>query len=110
MKSTKKTIEKPSAEAKALSLFLMAHKSKNPTYKDRARRINKLWDLVVKEELSRDDYFKEVQNMLASYGGYEEVIEKTIRFYIKTTGEWKVQGDDKYSRDAKVIEAKVLGK
>ena len=106
----KKNIEKPSPEAKALSLFLMAYKTINPIYKDKSKRINRLWDLVKNNELSRSDYMEEVQNMLTSYGGYSEVVEKTVRFYIEKTGEWKLQGDDKYCLDAKQIADKILNK
>ena len=42
----KKTSEKPSPEAKALSLFLMAYKTKDPVYKEKSKRINRLWSLV----------------------------------------------------------------
>lgn len=106
----KKTIEKPSPEAKALSLFLMAYKTIDPIYKEQSKRINKLWSLVLINELSKDDYFKEVQKMLTSYGGYSEVVEKTVQFYIEKTGEWKLQGDDKYCLDAKFIADKLLKK
>ena len=106
----KKNAEKPSPEAKALSLFLMAYKTKDPIYKDKSKRINRLWDLVKNNELSRSDYMIEVQNMLTSYGGYSEVIEKTVRFYIEKSGEWKLQGDDKYCLDAKQIADKILNK
>lgn len=106
----KKKLEKPSPEAKALSLFLMAYKTINPIYKEKSKRINRLWDLVLVDELSRSDYIEEVQNMLSSYGGYSEVIEKTVRFYIEKTGEWKLQGDDKYCLDAKQIADKILNK
>ena len=106
----KKKIEKPSPEAKALSLFLMAYKTTNPIYKERSKRINRLWDLVKTNDLSRSDYMEEVQNMLSSYGGYSEVVEKTVRFYIEKTGEWKLQGDDKYCLDAKQIADKILNK
>jgi hypothetical protein len=51
-----------------------------------------------------------VQNLLKSYGGYSEVVEKTVRFYIETTGEWKLKGDDKYCLDAKQIADKILQK
>ncbi len=105
-----KKIEKPSPEAKALSLFLMAYKTKNPIYKEKSKRINRLWDLVRLDKLSRSDYIEEVQNMLTSYGGYSEVVEKTVRFYIEKTGEWKLQGDDKYCLDAKQIADKILNK
>ena len=104
----KKIIEKPSPEAKALSLFLMAYKTTSPVYKDKARRINRLWDLVKIDELSKSDYMEAVQNMLTLYGGYSEVVEKTVRFYIEKTGEWKLKGDDKYSLDAKKIADKIL--
>ncbi len=106
----KKNIEKPSPEAKALSLFLMAYKTTNPIYKENAKCINRLWDLVKTGELSKSDYMEEVQNMLISYGGYSEVVEKTVRFYIEKTGEWKAQGDDKYNQDAKEIADKIMNK
>lgn len=106
----KKNIEKPSPEAKALSLFLMAYKATIPIYKEKSKRINRLWDLVKIDKLNRSDYMKEVQNMLISYGGYSEVVEKIVRFYIEKTGEWKLQGDDKYCLDAKQIADKVLNK
>ena len=105
-----KKTEKPSPEAKALSLFLMAYKTINPIYKEKSKRINRLWDLVTRDELSRSDYIEEVQNMLTSYGGYSEVVEKTVRFYIEKTGEWKLQGDDKYCLDAKQIADKIMNK
>ncbi|MEJ6776375.1 MAG: hypothetical protein QNK85_03510 [Crocinitomicaceae bacterium] len=101
-------MKKPSPEAKALSLFLMAHKKTAPIYKEKSKRINKLWDLVRAAELSEKDYLEEVKNMLTSYGGYSEVIEKTVRFYIEKTGEWSLQGDDKYCIDAKQIANKIL--
>jgi hypothetical protein len=101
-------MNKPSPEAKALSLFLMAFKKKDPSYKEKAKRINRLWDLVKAKELDQDDYMKEVQSMLASYGGYSEVIEKTVTFYIESTGEWTLKGDDKYCSDAKLVADKIL--
>ena len=106
----KKESEKPSPEAKALSLFLMAYKTTNPIYKEKSKRINRLWDLVKLDKLSRSDYIEEVQKMLTSYGGYSEVVEKTVRFYIEKTGEWKLDGDDKYCLDAKQIANKILNK
>ncbi|MDX2361841.1 MAG: hypothetical protein QNK23_13610 [Crocinitomicaceae bacterium] len=101
-------MEKPSPEAKALSLFLMAYKKTDPIYKEKSKRINRLWDLVKSDELSKNDYAEEVQNMLTSYGGYSEVVEKTVRFYIEKTGEWNLEGDDKYCLDAKKIADKIL--
>jgi hypothetical protein len=101
-------MKKPSPEAKALSLFLMAYKKNTPIYKEKSKRINKLWDLVRAGELSEKDYLEEVKNMLASYGGYSEVIEKTVRFYIEKTGEWSLEGDDKYCIDAKQVADKIL--
>jgi len=103
-----KNTEKPSPEAKALSLFLMAYKTKDPIYKEKSKRINKLWDLVKTEELSNEDYQEEVKNMLTSYGGYSEVVEKTVRFYIETTGKWTLKGDDQYCLDAKKFAEKLL--
>jgi len=105
-----KNTEKPSPEAKALSLFLMAYKVKNPIYKEKSKRINRLWDLVKTDKMSKEEYLDEVQNMLDTYGGYNEVIEKTIKFYIERTGEWKSQGDDQYSIDANKIAAGILKK
>jgi hypothetical protein len=103
-----KKSEKPSPEAKALSLFLMAYKTKDPIYKEKAKRINKLWDLVRNAELEKSDYAKEVESMLAEYGGYDAVVEKTVRFYIDKTGSWKPQGDDKYGTDAQEWAEKLL--
>ena len=106
----KKESEKPSPEAKALSLFLMAYKTIDPLYKEKNKRINRLWDLVKADELGRSDYNVEVQNMLDLYGGYTEVVEKTVQFYIEKTGEWTLKGDDKYCIDAKKVADKILKK
>jgi len=95
--------EKPTAEAKALSLFLMAYKTTDPIYKEEAKRINRMWDLVKSDDLSKIDYMEEVLTMLSAHGGYSAVVEKTVRYYIEKTGEWKSQGDDKYSLDAQKI-------
>jgi hypothetical protein len=99
---------KPTPEAKALSLFLMAHKSINPAYKEKAKRINKQWDLVGLHKLSMEDYQKEVQEMLIGYGGYEEVLEKTVRYYIKKTGQWTLKGGDKYCQDAQKVADRII--
>ena len=99
---------KPTPEAKELSLFLMAYKTKSPSYKEKSKRINRLWKLVSTEELSNADYMEEVQSMLESYGGYSEVVEKTVQFYIEKTGEWKLQGDDKYCIYAQEIANRIL--
>jgi len=106
----KKNAEKPSPEAKALSLFLMAYKTTNSNYKEKSKRINRLWDLVRTNDLSKKDYMEEVQIMLMSYGGYAEVIEKTVRFYIEKTGEWTLKGTDKYCLDAQQIADQILKK
>ena len=66
----------------------MAYKTTSPAYKEKAKRINRQWDLVMAEELSKSDYLEDVKSMLNSYGGYAEVVEKTVRFYIEKTGEW----------------------
>jgi hypothetical protein len=105
-----KKTEKPTPEAKALSLFLMAYKTKDPIYKEKSKRINRLWSLVLKEDLSKEDYMAEVNLMLMSYGGYSEVVEKTVRYYIDQTGEWKLEGNDKYSLDAKQVADQILKK
>lgn len=102
--------EKPSPEAKALSLFLMAFKSTSPVHKEQSKRINRLWSLVVKEELSSDEYLEKVNSMLTLNGGYLTVVEKTVRYYIEKTGEWKLEGDDQYCEDAKKIADKLLKK
>lgn len=103
-----KTNEKPSPKAKALSLFLMAYKTKDPIYKEKSKRINRLWDLVKSNELEKSDYLEEVDKMLDMYGGYEGVIEKTIKYYIEKSGEWKSSGDDQYSQDANRIAIEML--
>ena len=108
--SIKNNIEKPAPEVKALSLFLMAFKSTDLIYKEKSNRISKLWERVKSDKMSQVEYMEEVQKMLASYGGYSEVIEKTVRFYIKKTGEWTLKGDDKYCVDAQEIANKILKK
>ena len=110
MKSTKKKIEKPSPEAKALSQYLMAFKTTKPINKENAKRINKQWGRVKLNELSMKDYMEEVQEMLNSYGGYSKVVEETVWYYIKKTGKWKLEGDDKYCIDAKQFADKILNK
>ena len=105
-----KKTEKPSPEAKALSLFLMAYKTISPAYKEKAKRINKQWSLVGTGDISKSDYMEEVEKMLTEYGGYSEVVEKTVQYYIEKTGEWKLAGDDKYCLDAKKIADKLLKK
>ncbi|MGZ2371252.1 hypothetical protein ACXR6G_15845 [Ancylomarina sp. YFZ004] len=105
-----KLTSKPSPEAKALSLFLMAFKTTNPIYKEKSKRINKRWDLVLKDEITRAEYNAEVQEMLTADGGYDEVVEKTVKFYIEKTGEWTLKGNDKYCQDAQVVADKILKK
>ena len=109
MSMTKK-LEKPSPEAKALSLFLMAFKKSSPMHKEKSKRINKQWGRVAKEELPMSDYLKEVNAMLTSFGGYDKVVEQTVQFYITKTGEWKLEGKDKYCLDAKAIADRILRK
>lgn len=106
----KNIIEEPTPESKALSLFLMAYKAKDPVYKEKSKRINKLWRLVKRNEYSDKDYMKEVKNVLTMYGGYKEVVEKTVKHYIDTTGEWTLKGEDKYCRDAKRVADRILNK
>ena len=106
----KKNTIKPTPEAKALSLFLMAYKTIDPMYKEKSKRINRQWDLVRARELSNEEYMAEVQDMLTSYGGYDAVVEKTVKYYIEKTGEWKLEGDDKYCQDAKQIADKIMKK
>lgn len=101
---------KPTPEAKALSLFLMAYKTKDPKYKETSKRINKMWDLVMEGEISRTNYNDEILNLLTSFGGYAVVVEKTVRFYIKKTGVWKLKGEDKYCEDAQKVADEILKK
>ena len=103
----KKENIKPSPEAKALSLFFMAYKTINPIYKEKSKRINRLWSLVMNNEMTKEEYMYEVGNMLDSYGGYLEVVEKTVRFYIEKTGEWNHKGNDKFSVDANLVVEKI---
>jgi len=95
--------DKPTPQAKALSLFLMAHKTTNKMYKEKSKRISRLWGLVLKDEYSMEDYLQQVESMLTLFGGYDEVVEKTVKFYIDKSGEWKLTGDDKYSLDAQAV-------
>lgn len=101
---------KPSAEAKALSLFLMAFKAKDPIILEKSKRINKQWRKVTMGNLSQQDYLKEVKVMLNSCGGYEEVLEKTVKHYVKKTGKWTLKGEDKYCKDAQKIADTMLRK
>lgn len=100
--------EKPTPEAKALSLFLMAYKSKNPKYKEVSKRINRLWDLVKKDEMDREEYMSEVNTLLEKNGGYDAVVEKTVQFYINKSGEWSLKGDDKYCQDAQKVADRIF--
>ncbi len=104
----KKKLPKPSPEAKALSLYLMAYKKTSPANKERSVRINRAWNQALQGELSMTAYNEKVNSMLRLLGGYEKVIEKTIKFYIKKTGEWKINGDDQYCTDARKIAAEIL--
>lgn len=101
---------KPSPEAKALSLFLMAFKTEKPIYKEQSKRISRLWGLVQADELSMIDYMEKVQSMLTLNGGYSQVVEKTVRYYVEKTGEWKLQGDDQYCQDAQAVADRVMNK
>lgn len=102
--------EAPSKEAKALSLFLMAYKTESQEYKDKSKRINKLWRLVSRGEYSSKDYLKEVHNVIANYGGYKNIVEKTVQYYIDKTGKWELKGDDKYCRDAQRAADRIMNK
>ncbi|WP_417265945.1 hypothetical protein [Brumimicrobium sp.] len=103
MTENTKNKEKPSPEVKALSLYLMAHKKTSPTHLEQSKRINNLWNKVVAGNLSKSQYLEAVQQMLTSFGGYATVVEKTVEYYIKKTGEWTLKGDDKYSIDAQKV-------
>lgn len=106
-KHSKKPVEKPSPEAKALSLFLMAYKSKDPKYKEELKRINRQWDLFKVGEIDQQDYLDEVSALLSSHGGYSSVIEKTVRYYIEKTGSWSATGEGQYQKDAQAIADKL---
>lgn len=106
----KQNVEKPTPEARALSLFLMAFKSVKPIYKEQSKRISRLWGLVLADELSMETYIEKVESMISLNGGYAQVVEKTVRFYIQKTGEWKLQGDDQYCQDAQKIADRILKK
>jgi hypothetical protein len=106
-KNTEHT-DKPSPEVKALSLFLMAHKNTSQAYKEKSKRINKLWSQVLAGGTTKSVYLEEVQNMLDFFGGYPAVVEKTVKFYIEKTGEWKLEGNDKYCLDAKKVADEIL--
>ena len=106
----KNKLEKPSAEAKALSLFLMAFKTSSPVHKEQSKRINRLWSLVQNGDLEMSEYLEKVQSMLTLVGGYSQVVEKTVRYYIEKTGEWKLKGDDKYCEDAQEVANRILKK
>lgn len=110
MNNTRKNTEKPSPEAKALSLYLMAFKNTKPINKANAKRINNQWSRVKLNEVSNKVYMEEVQNMLDSYGGYSKVVEETVWYYIKKTGKWKLEGEDKYCIDARRVANKILRK
>ena len=105
----KENKEKPSPEAKALSLFLMAFKSQKPIYKEQSKRINRLWGMVQADEMDHAEYMEKVESMLTLNGGYAKVVEQTVRHYITKTGEWKLKGDDKYCQDAQKVADKTIG-
>lgn len=100
--------EKPTPEAKALSLFLMAYKTKDPKFKEKSKRINRLFDLVKRDEMDKEEYMEEVNGMLDANGGYDAVVEKTVQFYINKSGEWKLKGDDKYCQDAQKVADRIF--
>lgn len=100
---------KPTPEAKALSLFLMAYKTKDPIYKEMAKWINKSWDLVQSREIGKQEYQDQVKEMLDEYGGYDQVIEKTVKYYIDKTGKWTLKGEDKYCVDAQKVADRLMG-
>lgn len=103
MKSINRKTEKPSAEAKALSLYLMAFKSIDPVCKEQSKRMKRLWSIVLENDSRMKDYIKEVQKLLTAHGGYEEVVEKTVKHFVEKTGEWNLKGDDKFCVDAQRV-------
>ena len=103
-----KNTEKPTPEAKALSLYLMAFKASKPAIKEQAKRMNKHWDKVKSGELSKEEYDVKVDSVLKAHGGYDKVVKDTVYFYVRKTGEWTLQGDDQYCQDAQKIADKIL--
>ncbi len=103
-----KNADKPSPEAKALSLYLMAFKASKPAIKEQAKRMNKNWDRVKDGSLSQEDYATKVTSVLEAHGGYEKVLKDTVYFYIRKTGKWTLKGDDKYCQDAQLLADKIL--
>lgn len=99
---------KPTPEAKALSLYLMAFKNSKTLHKGQAKRMNKQWDRVKNGDLSMEEYLDEVHNMISTFGGYAKIIEETVWFYIRKTGEWNLKGDDKYCQDAQKAAKRIL--
>ena len=77
-------------------------------YKEKSKRINRLWSLVKYGEMRKEEYILELDKMIKSCGGYLEIVEKTVQYYIDKTGEWKLEGDDKYCQDAKKFADKIL--
>ena len=73
-----KTTNKPSAEAKALSLFLMAYKTKDPVYKEKSKRINRLWSLVKYGEMRKEDYVLELDKMIKSWHNYISISHNVL--------------------------------
>ncbi len=110
MNSMKKDTIKPAPEAKALSLYLMAFKNAKPKNKENAKRNNKQWNRVKSDALSMKDYMAEVQTMLDFYGGYAKVVEDTVWYYIKKTGNWALEGNDQYCIDARRVADEALRK
>ncbi|MFK8044560.1 MAG: hypothetical protein AB8B72_03640 [Crocinitomicaceae bacterium] len=106
----KNNLEKPSPEAKALSLFLMAHKNVGADHKENASYIKELWSMVLNGKLDQRKYLQEVSAMIKFYGGYDKVVEKTVKHFIDKTGEWKAGGDDQFSKDAQAIADRILKK
>lgn len=106
----KENQEKPSPEAKALSLFLMAFKTQKTIYKEQSKRINRLWGMVQSGEMEHSEYLEKVKSMLTLNGGYSQVIEKTVRHYLETTGSWNPKGNDQYVQDAKKIADRISKK
>jgi len=88
MKS-KSSKSSPTPEAKALSLFLMAYKTKDLSYKEHAKRINRMWDQVKYGELRKEDYQEEVVKALTSYGGYDAVVEKNSEILYRE--DWRME-------------------
>jgi len=86
----KNNLEKPAPEAKALSLFLMAHKNVGSEHKENANYIKELWSMVLNGKLDQRKYSQEVSAMVKFYGGDEKGVENKVKYFFYKNGEVKL--------------------